>query len=167
MLEVLGIKIEEEGKTSLRDQLRLRKEELEQLQIMLTEAQLNKNPLTITKLLPSLPRTNPLVKQYLALKKEQASFINKYTTYLARISERIELFRTDAKKPRKDQIRENCDKPHPNEIKEFIETIRQSAVDLSKEAKELTRILTNTFDVASKVHKYCEEKQDLSAITSL
>jgi|JI61114C2RNA_FD_contig_21_9260102_length_207_multi_2_in_0_out_0_1 hypothetical protein len=47
----------------------MRKEELEQLQILFTEAQLQKNPLTISKLLPSLPKTNPLVKNYLSLKK--------------------------------------------------------------------------------------------------
>lgn len=72
---------------------------------MLTESDLPKNPLTISKVLPTLTKNNPLVKQYLHLKKEHASLFNKYTTFLAKINERIELFKTDSKKQRKDQIR--------------------------------------------------------------
>jgi hypothetical protein len=66
-----------------------RKEELEQLKILYTESQLQKNPLTISKILPTLPKSNPLVKQWLSLKKEQANFLSKFTTILARINERI------------------------------------------------------------------------------
>ena len=36
---------------------------------LFTSAQLPKNPLPIQKLLPSLPKANPLVKKYLVLKK--------------------------------------------------------------------------------------------------
>jgi hypothetical protein len=68
-LDNLGIRIEEDGKNSLVSQLKTRQEELEQLQIILTEAQLQKNPLTIIKVLSSLPKNNPLVKQYNTLKK--------------------------------------------------------------------------------------------------
>jgi len=68
-LDNFGIRIEEDGKNSLVSQLKTRQEELEQLQIIFTEAQLQKNPLTISKVLPSLPKNNPLVKQYNALKK--------------------------------------------------------------------------------------------------
>lgn len=59
------------------------------MKILYTEAQLHKNPLTLTKLQPSLPKNNPLVKQYSNLRREQVNFTNKYTTILARISERL------------------------------------------------------------------------------
>ena len=63
-----------------------RKEELEQLKILYTESQLQKNPLTLSKILPSLPKSNPLVKQWHSLKKEQSNFHNKFTTILARVN---------------------------------------------------------------------------------
>ena len=37
---------------------------------------------------------------------------------------------------------------------------------MGREQKELQKILSNTLDVASKVRKYCEERQDLSKVTS-
>lgn len=78
------------------------------------------NPLTISKLIPTLPRSNSLVRQYLSLKKEQGILFNRYTSYIAKISERIELFKSDSKKQRKDQIRENSEKPSLSEFNEFI-----------------------------------------------
>ena len=75
------------------------------------------NPLTISKLIPSLPKQNPLVRRYLQLKKEEASLMNKFTSYMAKISERLELFKSDTKKQRKEQIRENNEKPSLGEIK--------------------------------------------------
>jgi hypothetical protein len=88
LLENYPIKIEEDSKQTplMLQQLRTRKEELEQLKILYTEAGLQKNPLTISKLLHSLPKNNPLVKQHSNLKREQANFNNKFTTILARIS---------------------------------------------------------------------------------
>ena len=68
-LEQLGVRIEDDSKHSLSLQLRNRKEELEQLLVMLTESDLPKNPLTIGKILPTLTKSNPLVEQYLHLKK--------------------------------------------------------------------------------------------------
>jgi hypothetical protein len=55
------------------------------LRALYTEAQLPKNPLS-TKLTPGMPRNNPLVKNYLALKKEHSVLMNKFTTILARIN---------------------------------------------------------------------------------
>jgi transposase len=131
-LEKVGVRVEDDNKMPLQVQLRTRKDELEQLMILLTESQLPKHPLTISKLLPSLPKTNPLVRQYLQLKKEQAHLINKYTTYLAKITERIDFFKSDSKRQRKDQIRDNSEKPSPSEIKDLIEHIKQSHLDLSR-----------------------------------
>ena len=43
--------------------------------------------------------------------------MNKFTSYMAKISERLELFKSDTKKQRKEQIRENNEKPSLGEIK--------------------------------------------------
>ena len=102
------------------------------MRILLTEAQLPKNPLTIPKLLPSLPRGNSLVKQYLALKKEHSTLFNRYTTYIAKIHERLDFFRSEAKKQRKEQIRENSEKPLMGEVKELIENMKLSPVDMER-----------------------------------
>jgi hypothetical protein len=86
---------------------------------------------------------------------------------MAKISERIELFKGDSKKQRKDQIKENNEKPSLGEIREFIEVLKQSQIDMSREIKELNMILGNTLEIASKVRKYCEEKNDLGKVTTL
>lgn len=133
---------------------------MEQLKILYTEAQLHKNPLTITKLLPTLPKNNPLVKQYSNLRREQTNFTSKYTTILARINERLESFKNDSKKQRKDQIRENNEKPTMNEINDFIEILKHSSVDMSREIRELTAIIENCISISCKVTAYVETKGD-------
>jgi hypothetical protein len=50
---------------------------------------LQKNPLTLAKLLPSLPKGNPLVKQWHSLRREQSSLQGKFTALLGRVSERL------------------------------------------------------------------------------
>jgi hypothetical protein len=68
---------------------------------LFTEAQLHKNPLTLNKILLTLPKSNILIKNYHHLKKEHSSLHNKFTTILGKINERIESLKNDPKKQRK------------------------------------------------------------------
>jgi len=42
------------------------------------------------------------------------------------------MFKNDSKKQRKDQIKENNEKPSLADIKELIETIKQSSIDMGR-----------------------------------
>lgn len=88
--------------------------------------------MTIAKILPGIPRSNPLVRQYYQLKKEQNGFVNKFTTILARVHERMDSFKAEPKKQRKEQIKENSEKPTLSEITEFIETLTHSKADMGR-----------------------------------
>lgn len=54
---------------------------------------MNKNPLTLNKIVAGLPRNNLLVSQYHALKKEQTTLLSKYNGFMGRISEKLEMFK--------------------------------------------------------------------------
>ena len=46
------------------------------------------------------------------------------------------------------------------EVKELIENMKLSPVDMERQIKELKTILSNSLEIASKVRKYCEERND-------
>ena len=126
-------------------QLKQRSEEIDQLKTIYTESLLERNPLSQSKLVPSLPKSNPLVKQYLTLKKEQTVIHNKIGELLSKINLRLDYFKNETKKlQRKEQMQMNSDKPALSEVTSLLEHCKHSNVELGPQIKDLTRIVNNS-----------------------
>jgi hypothetical protein len=68
---------------------------------------------------------------------------------------------------RKEQIKDNSEKPTISEVTELIETLKHSQVEMGKEVRELTRVINNSLEVAGRVKKYIEERGDCGTASSL
>lgn len=138
----------------LANKMMKKREELAQLKILFTEAQLPKNPLTIQKLISTLPRENSLVKGFYKLKAEYDEYNRKYKILLKRAAEAILELKGNQKANRKEILRHMASKPNITEATDLIEQLDHSRIDFKDQIKRLTEAINGSLEIASSVKRF-------------
>lgn len=69
---------------------------------------------------------------------------SKFTHFYVKVYEKIEHFKADPKKQRKEQMKENLQKPNIREISDLIEILKESKVDMESQINELTETINKS-----------------------